>query len=197
LYTKCARKFLYVLRCAANQESWRTTDVGHAERIYIAPTLQTIIPTVLCSNLRRRTSYPDSGLPWFSSVPPSKLRNNTRLGHDHFLPNTFQFIVHYSFYRSTLCNVDTNSAVKQHKTEIARTVSIVNTKIISSIGIINFNYRYRSTHLLMSRNVHFPRCLYLFYIFLVIGLRFSIIILRSHTIYYTMFRNSICKIIIM
>jgi hypothetical protein len=28
VYTKCARTFLYVLQCAANQKSLRTTDIG-------------------------------------------------------------------------------------------------------------------------------------------------------------------------
>jgi hypothetical protein len=31
LYTKCARKFIYVLQCAANQESLRTTALDKAK----------------------------------------------------------------------------------------------------------------------------------------------------------------------
>jgi hypothetical protein len=32
---------------------------------------------------------------WFSSVPPIKRWNRPRLGHDHFLPNLFQFIINH------------------------------------------------------------------------------------------------------
>jgi hypothetical protein len=40
------------------------------------------------------TAYPDWGFSWFSSVLPGKCRDSTlKLGHDHFLPNHFQFII--------------------------------------------------------------------------------------------------------
>jgi hypothetical protein len=38
-----------------------------------------------------------------SSVPPGECRDNTlKLGHNHFLPNPFQFIIHIPAYHSTL-----------------------------------------------------------------------------------------------
>jgi hypothetical protein len=41
--------------------------------------------------------------PWFSSVPPGEFRDSTlTLGHDRFLPNPSQFIVHLSPFHSTL-----------------------------------------------------------------------------------------------
>jgi len=40
---------------------------------------------------------------WFSSVPPGKFWDSTlKLGHDRFLPNPFQFIIHLSPFHSTL-----------------------------------------------------------------------------------------------
>jgi hypothetical protein len=40
---------------------------------------------------------------WFSSVTPDNCRDRTlKLGHDHFLPNPLQFIIHLSPYNSTL-----------------------------------------------------------------------------------------------
>jgi len=33
---------------------------------------------------------------WFSSVPPGECRSSTlKLGHDRFLPNPFQLIIHF------------------------------------------------------------------------------------------------------
>jgi hypothetical protein len=41
----------------------------------------------------------------FFSVPPGKFRYSTELGHDRFLPNPFQFIIHLSPLHSTLCSL--------------------------------------------------------------------------------------------
>jgi hypothetical protein len=45
------------------------------------------------SNIGRDVNYPDRDVPWFFSVPISKLRETTfKLGHNSFLPDPFQFI---------------------------------------------------------------------------------------------------------
>jgi hypothetical protein len=43
-------------------------------------------------NVSWGTNYPDGGLLWVSSVPQGKFQNSTLQGHDHFLPNPFNFI---------------------------------------------------------------------------------------------------------
>jgi hypothetical protein len=41
---------------------------------------------------------------WFSSVLPDECRDSAlKLGHDRFLPNPFQFLIHLSPCHSTLC----------------------------------------------------------------------------------------------
>jgi hypothetical protein len=43
------------------------------------------------------TGYTDWGVSWFHSVSPGECRDSTsKLGHDRFLPNTFQLILHLS-----------------------------------------------------------------------------------------------------
>jgi hypothetical protein len=40
---------------------------------------------------------------WFPSVTPGECRaSNLKLGHDRFLPNYFQLIIHFSPFRTTL-----------------------------------------------------------------------------------------------
>jgi hypothetical protein len=49
---------------------------------------------------------------------PQSLHENSgtvpQLGHNHFLPNSFQFIIHLSSYHSTLCSPATKIKVKLH-----------------------------------------------------------------------------------
>jgi hypothetical protein len=48
------------------------------------------------SNLGPEAGYPDWGFSWFSLVLPGKFWGNSlKLGHDRFLQNPFQFIIHY------------------------------------------------------------------------------------------------------
>jgi hypothetical protein len=55
------------------------------------------------SNLGLETSYPDWGFSWISSVPPGKCQDSTlKLGHDHFFPNLFRFIIHLSSFHLML-----------------------------------------------------------------------------------------------
>jgi hypothetical protein len=47
------------------------------------------------SNLGPEIDYPDSGFSWFASVLPGECREIIlKLGHDRFLSNHFQFIIH-------------------------------------------------------------------------------------------------------
>jgi hypothetical protein len=47
-------------------------------------------------NLGPETGYPELVVLWFSSLPPSEWRDsNLKLGHNHFLPNPSQFIIHF------------------------------------------------------------------------------------------------------
>jgi hypothetical protein len=49
------------------------------------------------SNFSLETGYPD----WFSSVPSGELSDITlKLGHNCYLPDPFQFIIHFSPYHS-------------------------------------------------------------------------------------------------
>jgi hypothetical protein len=55
------------------------------------------------SNLDPETGCPDRDYMVFS-VPPGKFRKRTsKLGHDHFLPHPFQFIIYLSSLHSALC----------------------------------------------------------------------------------------------
>jgi hypothetical protein len=55
------------------------------------------------SNLGPETGYPDRGFSWFSSVNTCECWDSgLKLGHDRFLPNTFQFILQLSPSHSTL-----------------------------------------------------------------------------------------------
>jgi hypothetical protein len=52
------------------------------------------------SNLGQQTGYPDWSFSWFPSVSPGKCCNMyLQLGHDRFLPNPFQVIIHVSYIR--------------------------------------------------------------------------------------------------
>jgi hypothetical protein len=58
------------------------------------------------SSLGSESGYPDGGVLWVSSVPPGKFKDCTLvLGHDRFLPNAFQFIIHLSPFHLTLCSL--------------------------------------------------------------------------------------------
>jgi hypothetical protein len=55
------------------------------------------------SDLGSKIEYPDWGFSCFSPVRSNKCRGSTsKLGHDRFLPNPFQLIIHLSSYYSTL-----------------------------------------------------------------------------------------------
>jgi hypothetical protein len=54
------------------------------------------------SNLSWNTGCPDWELSSFSSVLPGKCRLVYPSGHDRFLPDSFQFIIHLSSYDHTL-----------------------------------------------------------------------------------------------
>jgi hypothetical protein len=62
------------------------------------------IPPASCSEdpvlkSRPKSGYPDWGLSWFSLGLPGKWQDSTlKLGHDRFLLNSFQFIIHLSPY---------------------------------------------------------------------------------------------------
>jgi hypothetical protein len=45
-------------------------------------------------------------------VPPGNTVIVPQLGHYHFLPNLFQFIIHQSSYHSALYNVDSDDVIK-------------------------------------------------------------------------------------
>jgi hypothetical protein len=48
------------------------------------------------SDLGPETGCSDWGFLWFSSILPGECWDSTlKLGHSHFLPNPFQFIIHY------------------------------------------------------------------------------------------------------
>jgi hypothetical protein len=70
-------------------------------------TLYICILDVLGSNLGRSTGYSERISRYF----PQSLQTNagivTRLGHDRFLPNPFQFIIHLSPSHPTLNTIDT------------------------------------------------------------------------------------------
>jgi hypothetical protein len=71
--------------------------------------IDSCIREVAGSNLSPDTSYPDWGCSWFSSVPPGEYQDSTlELGHDRFLQNPFQFIIHLLPIHSTLYSL-TNS----------------------------------------------------------------------------------------
>jgi hypothetical protein len=60
-------------------------------------TLLLRIQEVLDSNLGPDTCYPVWASSWFSSIPSGEcLEGALKLGHDRFLPNPFQFIIHLS-----------------------------------------------------------------------------------------------------
>jgi hypothetical protein len=51
---------------------------------------------------------------WFSSVAPGECRDGAlKLGHDHFLPNPFQFIIYLPSCRSTLYNRGGHNAIHE------------------------------------------------------------------------------------
>jgi hypothetical protein len=77
--------------------------------IYVATMLQTCIQEVFGSNLDWDTWH--VSYLWFSVVLLS-FGIIPRLGHDRFLPNHFQFIIHRSPHQPRLCSPDTNSVVK-------------------------------------------------------------------------------------
>jgi hypothetical protein len=61
-------------------------------------TLLPYIREVPGSDLSPETGYPDWDFSWFSAVPPGKCRDSTfKLGHDRFLPHSFQFIIHFTY----------------------------------------------------------------------------------------------------
>jgi hypothetical protein len=63
------------------------------------------IREVPSSNLVPKNGYTDPGLSWFYSVPPEECRDSAlKLGHDRFLPNSFQFIIHLSPIRCCCLN---------------------------------------------------------------------------------------------
>jgi hypothetical protein len=49
------------------------------------------------------------------SFPQSPHVNAPRLDHEHFLTNSFPFIIQDSFYHTTLSTLDTDKIVKQTK----------------------------------------------------------------------------------
>jgi hypothetical protein len=62
-------------------------------------TLLLCIQEVPGSNLNPETGYPDWGFSWFSSIPTGECQDSAlKLGHDCFLLNPFQFIIHLSQY---------------------------------------------------------------------------------------------------
>jgi hypothetical protein len=88
-------------------------------------TLLLCIRDVPGSNLESETGYPDQGsfVVFLSSskrIPDSPVK----LGHDRFLPNPFQFIVHLSPYYSTLYRLVLD-AEKRRKTNYKPTLATV------------------------------------------------------------------------
>jgi hypothetical protein len=84
----------------------RTCQHKLTEEFRVSVKLPTKIGEVFGSN-----SSLDSGYP----VLPPALQANVgivaRLGHDCFLPDIFQFIIHPSFYHQDLCNLASESVV--------------------------------------------------------------------------------------
>jgi hypothetical protein len=82
-----------------------------ASKLYQVIKLLTCIGKVPGSNLGRSTDYTQEQFSWFSSVLPGECWNSI-LRHERFVPQFFQFILHY---RSTIrSNIDgvTDSVVK-------------------------------------------------------------------------------------
>jgi hypothetical protein len=65
-----------------------TEGIGEGEIIQIR------IRKVLCSNLGLDTGHLPSDFSWFFLVPPSKFWYSTGLGHNRFLVDGLQFIIH-------------------------------------------------------------------------------------------------------
>jgi hypothetical protein len=82
---------LYIYIC-------RTLAYTKTQNVFVEwLTLLSLIQEVPGSNLGLGTGYSDRGFSWFLPVPPGKCWDSTtlKLGHDHFLPNRFQFTIHH------------------------------------------------------------------------------------------------------
>jgi hypothetical protein len=100
---------------------------------------------------------------WFSSVPPEECRDSTlTLGHDRFLPNSFQFTIHVS---STLYSLVTEKHRKinyqptNHKTRnLPRPMFIVFLRMSRTLRVTHYrflvplNYTIRIIGLLFNEN---------------------------------------------
>jgi hypothetical protein len=67
---------------------------------------------MLASSLDRDANYSDWGFLAPSQFPETNSGITNQLGHDRFLPNSFQFITHLSSYRSTLYSLANDGIVK-------------------------------------------------------------------------------------
>jgi hypothetical protein len=65
----------------------------------------TYIQEVPNSNLGRDNGYSDWNFRGFLQSLQAKRRALHQLGHDHFLPNYFQYIIHLRTYHWTLCRL--------------------------------------------------------------------------------------------
>jgi hypothetical protein len=94
--------------------------MGHNDTDVLV-TLSFPVPDVRSSIIDQDTGFPDRDLSSSAQSVQTSVEMIPRLGHDCFLPNPLQFIIHMSSYHWTLHGLGTESVVTERK-EINHTV---------------------------------------------------------------------------